>query len=160
MAKSSIFDAKTVINSLLGIIGIFAAITIFSVFSRPVISEAQDSNIIQWEYLTISYSQNRIVDSMGNFDADINRYELILTDDEYYANLFWTVLTEGCNVSDVNSILFDSEAQNCIGGNFLGREAVLDTLGMDRWELVDVDNTSSEYAYQLDLTFKRPLLGG
>jgi hypothetical protein len=147
--SNSIFDAKAVIRSLIGIIGIFTVITLFSVFSRSVVSEAQDTNTVQWEYLTISYVQLELYDP----DSELTRYELINSGDEYYAGLFAGILYEGC---DGNDEKFDT----CVAENFLGREAVLDTLGMDRWELVDIDNTSSEYAYQLDLTFKRPLLEG
>jgi hypothetical protein len=149
MIKSSIFDAKTIISSLVGIIGTFAAIMIVSIFSRPVVSEAQDSNVIQWEYLTISYAQLELYDP----DSELTRYEIISSGDTYYSELFASILYEGCDPRDDN---FDT----CVAENFLGQEAVLDMLGIDRWELVEIDNISTQFSYQLDLTFKRPLLEG
>lgn len=104
----------------------------------------------QWEYLTINYSQ------YTNYaENPINpRFEIVTVDQEPYASLFSAILYAGCN-----NVAGDFAAEsNCASGNFKGREYFLNVLGQDGWELIQVDNQSSEFEYQVDMLFKRPIV--
>lgn len=112
------------------------------------------ASITQWEYLSVDYAQHQILDALYNSDADVYRYEIVSAP-EPYGSRFTALLTDGCSIT--GDILFDTEAQNCIGRNYIGRENVLSVLGVDGWELIAFDNHSTEYSYQVDMLFKRPI---
>jgi hypothetical protein len=149
---STLFVLFTLISAALA--------SIFITVLHPLSSvEAQQSdNFTRWEYITVDYSQNQIIGTMYDIDADVSMYELIFVDAEPYASLFSAALTEGCTISDETYIMFDEEVQKCIGGNFIGREFVMNALGADGWELIQIDNNSTEYSYKVDMVFKRQIL--
>jgi hypothetical protein len=115
---------------------------------------APQSATTQWEYLSVDYGQHTILGTQYDINAEVSRYELVDVADPY-GSMFLDLLTKGCTIT--KDILFDTEAQTCIGKNFIGREFVLSVLGKDGWELVAFDNHSTEYSYQVDMLFKRPL---
>lgn len=112
------------------------------------------SVIPQWEYLSVDYVQNQIIGALYDNEAEAYRYEVINAP-EPYGSTFLAMLTEGCSIT--RDITFDSDAQTCIGLNYVGREYVLSVLGVDGWELVAFDNHSTEYSYEVDMLFKRPM---
>ena len=97
----------------------------------------------RWEYLTVNYSQ---------ITYFIDPYELVTADQEPYESQFLAILYEGCDGLDN----FSSEQRNCLSGNFKGREYFLNLIGQDGWELIQIDNQSSQYTYKIDILFKRP----
>jgi|GEM_PF-6741409 len=113
-------------------------------------SAAPQSTTMQWEYLDVDYGQYTFYDS----NDGTSRYELVDVADPY-GSLFLDLLTKGCAIT--GDTFFSEEDKTCIGKNFIGREFVLSVLGKDGWELVAFDNHSTEYAYQVDMLFKRPL---
>lgn len=103
----------------------------------------------RWEYLTVNYSQStNFAENPSN-----DRYELVSADQEPYMSQFLAILYEGCDGIDDTF----TEEMNCVSGNFKGREYFLDLLGQDGWELIQIDNQSSQYTYQIDMLFKRPI---
>lgn len=103
----------------------------------------------QWEYLSVSYSQFQT--DMGNLSSP--RYEIIAVDTEPYATQFADMMFEGC---DMGSSGFPVDT-DCMVDNFQGRQYYLNLLGQDGWELIQVDNQSTEFTYQVEMLFKRPI---
>ncbi len=115
---------------------------------------APQNTTMQWEYLDVDYGQYSILSTLYSSNAEITRYELVDVADPY-GSLFFDLLTKGCTIT--GDLAFNTPAQTCIGKNFIGRSFVLSVLGKDGWELVSFDNHSTEYDYQVDMVFKRPL---
>lgn len=122
-------------------------VPISTVTSMPIVSTS-------WEYLSVDYSQHQILETLFESNAEVYRYEIINAP-EPYRSTFLGILTADCTLTQ--DIIFDTEAQKCVGRNFIGRENILSALGQDGWELIQIDNQSTEYTYQIDMLFKRPV---
>ena len=142
--------SSLLISSAVGILFL-----VFGILSLVTSSRAQSMQVTQWEYVSVDYAQHRIISAIYSSDAEVTRYEMVLADAEPYRSMFIGFVTDGCNIE--GDIVFDEEAQECIGRNFKGRAFFMNLLGVDGWELIQIDNNSTEYSYQLDMIFKRPM---
>ena len=130
---------------LLGLV-LLVAVGIALPYILPIQRSDSNSSNTKWQYLTLNYSQG------NSFDNDYPLYELISADVEPYASQFPAILNEGCSGSGE----FSGQTL-CIARNFKGREFFLTSLGSDGWELIQMDNQSSQYSYSVEMLFKRPV---
>lgn len=155
---------SVILASLSAMLLITFVIALYGAFLRPVgAAEAQDSenatqmiselvNVnaqlqaiventgsdpIQWEYLILTYNQYAypILNKIS---------EVISTNVPEYTSLF----DDGC---DLTSSTYDE----CKKRNFKGLSYYVETLGLDSWELVGINNVSTDQ-YSVELFFKRP----
>jgi hypothetical protein len=145
---------KPIKSILVGITG--TIIFVVAIFSIASTATAQTIAAIQWEYLSVDYSQNQIIGTQFDVTAEVTRFETISTSMEPYTTNFASTITDGCTIKDATSLFLDTDVQKCVGKNFKGRDYFLQELGNDGWELINLDNQSTEYTYHLDLIFKRP----
>lgn len=113
----------------------------YVVFAKPA---SQEFTGTKWEYLTLDYSQ------LGSFDPGIDgtkRYEIVLADKVPYKDTFIQASYGDCKSDD----------DACKIALFKGREYYLDLLGADGWEMIAFNNLSSQYTYQVEMIFKRPI---
>jgi hypothetical protein len=102
--------------------------------SLQAISQTSET-VVQWEYLSMYYGQVP--------DANDNKpVEFVSTDHAEYDNLF----SNGCELVDFK----------CQKENFKGMRNYLEILGKDGWEMIAINNTSTQ-SYSVELFFKRQL---
>lgn len=135
--RTTLSVLATVLLILVGILGI----------SVVVAQQNSETVFVQWEYLSVSYQQHEVIASMSD------RYEMLFVDDPTYSNTFDAIIAGSCDIS--NNLAFDVEAQACLSKNFQGQRFFLNLLGQDGWELISVNNVSTEYSYNLEWIFKR-----
>ena len=119
-------------------VGLIFAVALMLVI--PSVSSQPDGNWTRWEYLSVQYSQ---LDLMGNGE----RAEFVMPDREPYVSEFSQLSGGDCGE-------FDTE---CLVANFRGRAYYLGLLGQDGWELINLDNNSTEFTYEIEMIFKRPV---
>jgi len=96
----------------------------------------------QWEYLAVQYNQHTTMDTSEPFEY------VSSSDPEYDRRIFGNVM---CTSFGFNS----ADLRDCIS-KFRGLAYYLNLWGNDGWELVNANDKSSEYAFSLELIFKRP----
>jgi hypothetical protein len=97
---------------------------------------AQESNQQRWEYAIMQYSQ------FSDFSGNENPLEFAIIDRVEYLEAF----SNGCEVLD----------DECNMENFQGLNYYVNILGSDGWEMVSVNNTSTNH-YSVEIFFKRPI---
>lgn len=115
-----------------------------------VAQQSPTTALTKWEYLTVNYEQYGV----GYlFDKDYSTREMLYVDDPVYSNTFDAIIIGSCDIS--KTLAFDAEAQACTSKNFQGQRFFLNLLGQDGWELISVNNVSTEHSYSLEWIFKR-----
>ena len=118
----------------LGVVGISTA------FGGREIVEAASRQ--QWEYLTVHYSQ--YTDYSEGAEDPI---EVVFSND-----LVYDVALYGDLICQAG--IFDADG-SCIG-LFRGQAYYLNLWGNDGWELVNINDKSTQYTYSVEMIFKRP----
>lgn len=90
-----------------------------------------------WEYALLQYSQ------IPSYQENENPFELALIDRPEYVDAF----DNGCSASNIA----------CIQRNFKGMSYYIEILGRDGWEMISINNTSSN-SYSVEIFFKRPVV--